>query len=321
MSPAEKIRLEARLKIRSRKRTDPEAAKKAAKEPPRQPCIVKNNEPKMTGIRSFETTRCVVGYVLAGHKYIYSGDKRHVAETGDVFFLGKGRHYIEDVPAGARRPFQQLMFFFDAEQAGRLIALLNIDHNVETQVKHTCPDCSHQNFVIEKGWDDMKIFFETVDLCHSRGIYTRPGAGALTSESLTMMSLFFNIIDRPECCLRTIVLASTDPEKELMERQINEYIFSDITLEDFARLHNRSITSFKKKFREYFHEPPHRWVTRQRLMHARMRLLQTDKTVSQIGFECRFPNTSHFIKLFRQEFGMTPAVYRQRYRMTSNMIP
>lgn len=328
MSPAEKIKLEAQKQIRQRKLSDHEVARKSAATSTQKaqdlhlqrPIIVKTTESEMTGIRSFETARCAVGYVLAGHKYIYSGDTRSEAAAGDIFFLGKGRHYVEEVPAGKRKPFEQILFFYTPEQAGRIIAGLSIDHGVETHVRHTCAKCAGRNHVVEKGWEDMKIFFETIALALGRGVFDHQGISVnsqQTSQTVAMTMMFHNIIDRAEGCLRTKLLGSTDPEKELMERQINEYIFSDITLEDFARLHNRSITSFKKKFKEYFHEPPHRWVIRQRLMHARMRLLQSDKTVAQIGAECRFPNTSHFIKLFRLEFGKTPSAYRQLYRISS----
>lgn len=32
--------------------------------------------------------------------------------------------------------------------------------------------------------------------------------------------------------------------------------------------------------------------------------------IAEIGIDCNFPNTSHFIKLFKKEYGMTPAAYR-----------
>ena len=43
-------------------------------------------------------------------------------------------------------------------------------------------------------------------------------------------------------------------------------------------------------------------------------LISTDKAIAEIGTACAFPNTSHFIKLFRKQYGMTPATYRNRHR-------
>ena len=59
--------------------------------------------------------------------------------------------------------------------------------------------------------------------------------------------------------------------------------------------------------------PPHRWYIKQRLMHSRLLLISTSKSISEIGNECTFPNTSHFIKLFKKEFRMTPAAYRNTH--------
>ena len=63
--------------------------------------------------------------------------------------------------------------------------------------------------------------------------------------------------------------------------------------------------------------PPHKWYIRQRLMHARLLLISTSKSISEIGNECTFPNTSHFIKLFKKEYQMTPATYRHRHQNSS----
>ncbi len=141
------------------------------------------------------------------------------------------------------------------------------------------------------------------------GVYSQDS----TAEALALTTLVYQIISRPEGCLRTRILSSTDPEKELMERQLRDYIFSDITLEQFAERTNRSLSSFKKKFKEYYNEPPHRWVIRQRLMYARLQVISTDRDISLISMECRFQNPSYFIRLFRKEFGLTPAQYRTKY--------
>lgn len=49
-------------------------------------------------------------------------------------------------------------------------------------------------------------------------------------------------------------------------------------------------------------------------MHSRLLLISTSKSISEIGNECTFPNTSHFIKLFKKEYQMTPATYRHRHQ-------
>ncbi|MCD8185776.1 MAG: helix-turn-helix transcriptional regulator, partial [Rikenellaceae bacterium] len=63
---------------------------------------------------------------------------------------------------------------------------------------------------------------------------------------------------------------------------------------------------------KHFNAPPHKWFVRQRLMHARLQLISTSKSVAEIGNECNFPSTSHFIKLFKKEYKLTPVAYRHK---------
>jgi AraC-like DNA-binding protein/quercetin dioxygenase-like cupin family protein len=306
MSPAEKKIMAARQTIRKPKK---QLERPSERPPVRQPVVVRTIEPQISGIRQFNSSRYTIGYVLSGTKYIYSGDLREEVRTGDIFFLNRGAHYVEELSASPKHAFEQIMFFYTPEQMGRILASLSVGYGADTGVRHYCPECGGKDYIVAEGGSALKHFFSAVKGELAEGFF----AYDPIAELVALTSLVYHIISRPEGCLRTKVLSSTDPEKELMEKLINEYVFSDITLSEFARRNNRSLTSFKKKFKEYFGDSPHRWVTRQRLMHARLQIIQTTQPIVQIGRECRFPNTSHFIKLFREEYGLTPREYRRRY--------
>ncbi len=309
MSPAEMKKKAARKSIRQPVRqTAAQPQSQSPATPERQPMIVRTSESQMVGIRSFAASRYAIGYIVSGYKFIYTGDVRCQATPGDIFFLTKGTHYIEEIPDG-RKPFEQIMFFFTSEQIGRIIAELSINYNIDTCVHHTCEECMLREYVVSPGWDTLRTFFAAIGKHLRDGFYVHNPA----AESLALTTLVYQIISRPEGCLRTRVLGSTDPEKEFMERQMHDYIFSDMTLEELAQKANRSLSSFKKKFKEFYNEPPHRWVVRQRLMHARLQVISTDRDITIISLECKFPNPSYFIRLFRKEFGLTPVQYRVKY--------
>lgn len=273
-----------------------------------QPIIIRTTETERRGVHSFDVTRCAVGYVLSGRKYIYMGDSRREAGPGDIFFLSKGTHFIEEVPEG-RKPFEQIIFFYSSDQLGRILSNLNINHRIDARVRHSCDECRGQDHVITPGWDTLKYFFDSTNKYLQEGLFARDR----TAEYLKLTELIYLITSHRDGCLRSRVLGSSDPEKEAFELSVYDYIFSNMTLEELAAKNNRSLTSFKKMFKSHFNEPPHRWVVRQRLMHSRLLLISTNRPVAAIGAECRFPNTSHFIKLFRKEFNMTPANYRRRH--------
>ena len=109
------------------------------------------------------------------------------------------------------------------------------------------------------------------------------------------------------------IINNSDHMSENFEQMVYRNIFTNKTIEELAAECNKSLTSFKKEFDKHFFEPPHRWFIKQRLMKSRLLLISTNNPIAEIGRECRFPNTSHFIKLFKREYDMTPAAYRNKH--------
>jgi AraC family transcriptional regulator, exoenzyme S synthesis regulatory protein ExsA len=79
-----------------------------------------------------------------------------------------------------------------------------------------------------------------------------------------------------------------------------------MSLKEFARLSGRSLSTFKRDFKEVFDTTPGRWLTLKRLELARYLLENTDKSVTETAFEAGFKNNSHFNRVFKERFDMTP---------------
>lgn len=123
-----------------------------------------------------------------------------------------------------------------------------------------------------------------------------------------------------------LLLASSSAKKRVVdffssciknERIDIEYIvkanlLQPLTLKDFAKLSMRSLASFKRDFEKQFHTSPKQWINQQRISYANGLLSTTSKTVSEIAYECGFNSVSHFIKIFKTEFGYTPNSVRAK---------
>jgi AraC-like DNA-binding protein len=98
--------------------------------------------------------------------------------------------------------------------------------------------------------------------------------------------------------------------KLIMERN---YLFN-LQLEDYAKLCNRSLSSFKRDFQKIFECSPGKWLTCQRLEYARVRLVTKNESINDIAFHSGFESSSHFIRSFKQHFGLPPLQYRDKSR-------
>ena len=286
--------------------------KKMEQQPPcvgSQPMIVKFSQPYSNGIQSHNLSRHTIGYVLRGTKYIYYGDIRYEVSRGEIYFLAKGHHYTEDVPESEQHPFEQIACYYSPEHLGQILSNLSMNYNLNVVNDHSCPSCRELSHVVSPAWSAARNFFMTLNQYLRDELFTHDS----TAENIKMTELIYLIVTRMNCCLKSKVLSNVDSARESFEQLIYGHIFSDISIEELAARSNRSMTSFKKEFRRHFFAPPHKWFIRQRLMHSRLLLISTDKSISEVGIECNFPNTSHFIKLFKKEYGQTPAAYRANH--------
>jgi AraC-like DNA-binding protein len=91
---------------------------------------------------------------------------------------------------------------------------------------------------------------------------------------------------------------------------LKKHLLQPLTIAELAVLSGRSLAAFKRDFHEKYHCSPKQWINQQRLNYAHRALLHTEKNVGEIAYECGFENISHFIKIYKRQYGFTPKFAR-----------
>ena len=95
-------------------------------------------------------------------------------------------------------------------------------------------------------------------------------------------------------------------------RQVMEQNFCfNLKLEQYAELAHRSLSTFKREFKEHFNETPGKWLTNRRAKHAAHLLANTDLSISQVAYDSGFEDLSHFSRAFRKCLGKSPSDYKK----------
>jgi len=97
-------------------------------------------------------------------------------------------------------------------------------------------------------------------------------------------------------------------------RRVTEYIQQnldkDLTLAELAAVVYMSPYHFARLFKYSTGVPPHRFVVRQRIAHARACLATRELSIAEISLRVGFRTPSHFATVFRRALGITPGAYR-----------
>ncbi|WP_088341923.1 alpha/beta fold hydrolase [Robiginitalea sediminis] len=98
-----------------------------------------------------------------------------------------------------------------------------------------------------------------------------------------------------------------------LETVMVENFLYNLKVEEFARLCGRSLSAFKRDFQGTFGTTPSRWIKAKRLEYAKGLLLETGLNINQICYDSGFINTSHFVKSFKEQYGLPPHQYRAKH--------
>jgi AraC family transcriptional regulator len=94
---------------------------------------------------------------------------------------------------------------------------------------------------------------------------------------------------------------------------IDEHLAEEISLATLAELVDLSLFHFAHAFRQSFGVPPHRYHMNRRMYRARNLLRRSAFSVTQIGSQIGFRETSSFTRAYRKFAGVTPSEYRRHW--------
>jgi AraC family transcriptional regulator len=100
-------------------------------------------------------------------------------------------------------------------------------------------------------------------------------------------------------------------QQKKVAQYIEEHLANEISLLSLAQLVQLSPFHFSRAFKQSFGMPPHRYLTWQRIERAKALLGERKLSVTEIGLDVGFSETSSFTAAFRKLTGETPTAYRR----------
>jgi len=237
-----------------------------------------------------------IAYVQSGKKTWIGTTKEFQVNIGEAIYCKKGgsttHSFYED-------EFCALVFFFPENFVRDTILEFQQEFSEITSIS--------DDSIIKVNVDvSLKGFFDSVMTYFMHQESPSKHLLKLKFKELILQVLTTNTNPDLAACFLSMAKENQSTLKQLMLDNCLYYL----KLEEYARLCNRSLSTFKRDFRKTFGMSPGKWLLEQRLNHAKMRIVTTEESIGEIAFHSGFETTSNFITCFKKLFGSPPQQYR-----------
>ncbi len=242
------------------------------------------------------TPRDYLVHVISGRKSWRTPFTTWTAERGQTLYIKKGAFIIDQF---FEDDFCVLLFFIP-------------DDFIRNVIREIAPNLGP--VTAESDGPAIHVDNDAVLMAYFQSVSSYFSQAAKPTEALVVLKLkelIINIVtgaSNPRLAAYFRSLADTD--RVSIEQVMEDNFAFNLSLADYARLCNRSLSTFKREFSRHFHTSPGRWLQARRLDHAAGLLKTSSDSVTGIVFECGFEDLSHFSRSFKARFGVSPAQYR-----------
>ncbi|NIG53305.1 helix-turn-helix transcriptional regulator [Chitinophaga sp. Cy-1792] len=238
-------------------------------------------------------------FVINGYKILHTETASVRVEAGSVFLLRRGFHILSDIVEDGT-DFKSLLIYFSDEDVSRFTHKY---HHLFSGV--TASTAQHLVIPLTSYLDDFRETYLRY--------FQSPPDHLSSILSLKKFELFLLLMETPQQqTVATFLQAISTLQPPEIEWVVRRHIFEPLTLPELARLSNRSLAAFKRDFQQHFGTSPRKWITTQRMLHARNLLFNSPLQIAEISLECGYEHTPHFISLFKQQYGETPQALRSK---------
>lgn len=230
-------------------------------------------------------------FLLKGSMVAYDGNKHYRIQPGD-YCIARKNHLVRYTKYKDEDQFEKVIITFDEGFLKKFVAR----HSYAVEA------ADHDDSFIFMNEDALlKNFVHSLEPYYNGTEQLDDDFVDIKREELLMILLKNNP------ALKNIFFNFNIPHKIDLEHFMNQNYKFNISLERFAFMTGRSLSTFKRDFKAVFNMAPGKWLVKKRLQEAYFLLDKAHQKPSDIYIDLGFEDLSHFSFAFKKEFGVSPS--------------
>jgi AraC-like DNA-binding protein len=230
-------------------------------------------------------------YLLKGRMVAYNGDKDYSIKPGDSCIARKN-HFLRYAKHKEDGDFLKIVIVLDEAFLKKFVT----KHSFEAGAAS-----SDESFLFIEDSPLLKSFIKSLEPYYHGDAEIDETFADIKREELLLILL------RTDARLVNVFFNFGAPQKIDIKAYMNGNFRFNVSLERFAFLTGRSLSSFKRDFQEEFNDTPGNWLTKKRLEEAYFLIHQQGRKPTDIYLQLGFEDLSHFSFAFKKQFGKSPS--------------
>ena len=233
-------------------------------------------------------------FLIKGTMTGYDGQKSYTMKPGD-YCLARKNHLARYHKQKDEGQFEKVVMVFDEV----FLADFKRKYNISMQSSDL-----KDAFVVLKKNQLVPNFINSLEIYYDENGKIDKVFSQVKREELLLILLKTN----PGSA--SVLFNFDSPAKADLEAFMNRNYKFNVSLERFAYLTGRSLSVFKRDFKEIFSDTPSHWLIRKRLDEAYFLIHKKGKKPTEIYLDLGFEDLSHFSFVFKKKFGFNPTDLR-----------
>lgn len=230
-------------------------------------------------------------YLLKGSMKAYDGNKQYWVQSGD-YYIARKNHFIRYTKYKEDEQFKKIIITLDEPFLKQFF---------ERHPFRITPSETPDAFLFLNESKLMGSYIQSLEPYYSNGQELDATFADIKREELLL------IILTSEPMLANVFFNFGVPQKIDLETFMNRNFRFNVSLERFAFMTGRSVSSFKRDFLKIFGMTPGTWLKKKRLEEAFFQISTQHQKPSDVYLEVGFEDLSHFSYAFKKEFGKNPS--------------
>lgn len=241
----------------------------------------------------FDSSGCFI-YIKGNGTRLISAEENKTIKDNESALLKCGTYYFDFQKKNENNQIEMIAIHLYPEIIQRI--------NLNEIPKPNSKTVLNSNDIITKFISSLEFYFNYPELMNEELV------------GLKLKELIILLIQTKQIeSVASLFSDLTEPKVIEFKKVVETHLYSNVTVEELAKLLSLSLSSFKREFKTTYNDSPTNYINKRRLEKAKQLLLQSNNNINEIAYEIGFNDPLYFTRLFKKKIGIPPTQYRLEF--------